>query len=373
MRIRKQSIGNRFYKSKYLLSIVILACGLISLIRILTFNDDIELQQGTLEHFESIANKAANAILDNTDDIDTEDATEIIETTDTGESTEAIDTAETSRILDGLRSNDPKRLCTQNPFANYLSLELSSYANLVNNAIEDRASIEESLIPRANGHDHVRFEAFQEMGACKIGHQTCLGGTCRDDESKIICGLSALKPPCVIYSIGGNNKWKFEQDALAKTSCDVHTFDCTGKLSRFEVPMNNRMHFHHVCLGTKNLPGGNDKQRIGEVWTIEKMQKTLGHAQISLVKIDIEGFEWPIFQSWNSSMPVLPMQIMVEVHYKTQMKSLFWSHRKDWKNAKDLIALQMHLLDIGYATVVRDNNKRCPHCVELTLVRVRCP
>ena len=38
-----------------------------------------------------------------------------------------------------------------------------------------------------------------------------------------------------------------------------------------------------------------------------------------------------------------------------------------------MVELQDHLLHMGYIVVVRDDNQRCRHCTELTLLRVRCP
>jgi len=203
----------------------------------------------------------------------------------------------------------------------------------------------------------------------------CIGGECRFDTSKITCGAaSALEAPCVVYSVGGNNQWQFEMDVLAKTPCEVHTFDCTGDIERFQVPENPRLHFHHICLGTENK-----ETELGEFWTLDKMTKTLNHTKIDLFKMDIEGYEFPLLQNWPHrdykayDTTVLPMQVLVEVHYITHMTELS-SHRKlDWKFSTDMINLQEHLLKMGYVVVVRDDNKRCPHCTELTLVRVRCP
>ncbi len=48
-------------------------------------------------------------------------------------------------------------------------------------------------------------------------------------------------------------------------------------------------------------------------------------------------------------------------------------HRGDWKYVTDMVNMQEHLLKMGYATIIRDNNNRFAHCSELTLVRVRCP
>lgn len=203
-------------------------------------------------------------------------------------------------------SMDPKRLCFQNQFIDSLSLNITEHASLMDKWIAKRSLHEKLLTEKAlrvEGnhfvlpHTHDRFDAFETMGNCTF---SCVGGSCRHDQSKIVCGLEAVRSPCVVYSIGGNNQWNFELDVLEKTPCEVHTFDCTGPLERFHVPKNRRLHFHHVCLGTSDLAAPkNPRQEIhGEFWTLEKMKKMCGHSQIDLIKIDIEG---KIFQHSKSN------------------------------------------------------------------------
>lgn len=216
------------------------------------------------------------------------------------------------------------------------------------------------------------------MGSCD---EVCIGGACRQDTLKTSCGVNEgeMKSPCVVYSIGGNNQWEFELDVLTKTPCEVHTFDCTGPIERFKKPEHNRLHFHHVCLGQRNKPGpeAETPKGSGEFWTLEKMQTSLNHSQIDLFKADIEGYEWGMFESWptlthtHASTTVLPMQVLVEVHYRTHMTELALS-RNDFKFSTDMINLQSHFLKMGYAVVARDDNRECAHCTELTLVRIRC-
>jgi len=271
---------------------------------------------------------------------------------------------------------DPKRNCDQNQYTSSLSLPLSEYGQLMDRWMEQRVEHERNISNATIGYpwDWTRFGAFQEMGSC---NQTCVGGKCRNDLSKITCGVNegTMQAPCLVYSIGGNNQWDFELDVLKKTPCEVHTFDCTGSIGRFKKPDNKRLHFHHICLGTQNKDAQSDN---GEFWTLEKIQKSLKHNQIDLFKMDIEGYEWPIFESWpiltdiRSPTTVLPMQVLVEVHYRTQMPELS-IHRRDWKFSTDMINLESKLLQMGYAVMVRDDNRRCRHCTELTLVRVRCP
>jgi len=280
----------------------------------------------------------------------------------------------------------PQRLCTQNQYAKTLSQPLSDYAKQMDTWLSNKVEIEKDLVYETQQfrHDHKRFEAFEVMGSCK---KTCVGGECGSDLSKIVCGLledeDKMEAPCVVYSIGGNNQWDFELDVLSKTPCEVHTFDCTRNRERFRKPDNDRLHFHYVCLGTVNKPETKDEKDSGKItqgefWTLEKMQRKLNHLQIDLFKVDIEGYEWPMFESWptltdmRSLTTALPMQVLVEVHYRTQMPELS-SGLLDWKWTTDMINLQAHFLKMGYAVVMRDDNNSCPHCTELTLVRMKCP
>ena len=194
----------------------------------------------------------------------------------------------------------------------------------------------------------------------------------REDTSKIVCGLDQLpkekERKCIIYSLGGNNQWEFELDALGKTPCEIHTFDCTGEESRFEKPDNDRLVFHHVCLGTDHLEKRPRGRFQGEFWTLLEAQQRLGHEQIDLFKIDIEGGEFPIFESWplleehaEASRVLMPMQILIEVHMNDSLGPI------------GMVTLQERRLKMGYVTVERDDNQHFLRGTELTLVRVQCP
>lgn len=271
------------------------------------------------------------------------------------------------------------RLCEENPYAKSLHMSLSAYGEAMDDWMANRVEIEKHLTIATVGHEHThkRFEAFQIMGSCDFN---CIGGECREDTSKFACGIdtdtqeNTLEAPCVVYSIGGDNNWNFEMDVLAKTPCEVHTFDCTGDISRFQVPSNPRLHFHHICLGTQN-----EMKETGEFWTLDKITETFNHKQIDLFKMDTEGYEFPLLSNWPTrtdksyESTVLPMQVLVEVHYQTQMPGLSENSKIDWKFTPDMINLHEHLLKMGYAVLARDDSQGCPHCTRLTLVRIRCP
>jgi hypothetical protein len=289
---------------------------------------------------------------------------------------------------------DPGRVCSQSMYAAGIASSLEDVAKQMDTWL---GNLDQHLTAASGKdmtlHDHARFFPFNVMAPCQ--NKSCVGGPCRTDTSKIVCGLERLKQEtkmtstkCIVYSIGGNNLWEFETDILQNTSCDVHTFDCTGSKSRFQKPSSDRLHFHHVCLGTtheralpeKECRGSNSK--CGETWTLLEMQQKLKHTRIDLLKVDIEGFEWPLFESWpeltdpGADKLVLPMQIAVEIHYQTQFSVLrapSVTQDMDFRLARDVVQLQAHLLRMGYVVVERDDNMACPHCTELTLIRYQCP
>ena len=120
-------------------------------------------------------------------------------------------------------------------------------------------------------------------------------------------------------------------------------------------------------LGDKN-PNCDYKQLCGDTWTLEMIQRHLGHQKIDLLKLDIEGWEWPIFDIafTNASMP---MELLMEVHYSWHGRGTRGVvHNQTMSSAKDLVRLQSHLLRLGYAVAHRDDNPSCRHCTELTLV-----
>lgn len=292
---------------------------------------------------------------------------------------------ELGSMLNSAKTTDETRICKENPYKASLSTSLEDIAIKADNWTKNENEILKDIQFRSNSeHNHVRFDAFEQLATCDYD---CVGGKCSADRSKIICGLSTLNDDkCVVYSIGSNNYWEFELEILEKTPCTVYTFDCTGPRSRFTVPKHDRLHFFHVCLGAEPVPAPKtlgpeifNSTVIGEIMTLHQIQKMLKHNRIDLLKFDIEGYEWPLIESWpllsdpRSEDYVLPYQIVYELHYYTIMKDLALNHVAPFKFETDHMRLASRLIKQGYATIVRDDNPFCKHCTELTAVRFRCP
>jgi Methyltransferase domain len=279
-------------------------------------------------------------------------------------------------------------ICHENPYEGSL-LNGNSFDTADAKALAwmaNKSNIRNALYAeRSDEHSHAKFNAFEVMAPC---HQNCTG-ECGADTSKIVCGLQQLQKGCIIYSIGGNNQWAFEVELYDLTPCEIHTFDCTGPKERFKPParISDRHFFHHICMATKAQPPPTTTQGekvkhtiVGAMETLEGMQTMLGHTSLDLLKMDIEGYEWPIFESWPeltdleaSSKVFLPMQVLVEIHYATHMADLRPKQRGlPWKTELELLELQSRLLKMGYVVAVRDDNRACDHCTELTLLRHKC-
>lgn len=57
----------------------------------------------------------------------------------------------------------------------------------------------------------------------------------------------------MLYSLGSNNQWKFEEAIVEKTSCRVETFDCT--IPETTLPpesIRHRVRFHNYCISDKD-------------------------------------------------------------------------------------------------------------------------
>lgn len=98
----------------------------------------------------------------------------------------------------------------------------------------------------------------------------------------------------------------------------------------------------------------------------------LGHDHITLLKADIEGYEYDLFnQLLTEDGVALPEQISFELHYYTQMAQLDWHTRT--LTTGELALFARSLYDAGYRVISRENNHACGHCAEFTIVQFRCP
>ena len=83
----------------------------------------------------------------------------------------------------------------------------------------------------------------------------------------------------MIYSLGSNGDYSFEQSMLEMTQCEIHTFDCTYD----GVSQRQGRHFYHkTCLGPPSR--GPNFKHYGTILL------ELGHTTVDFLKMDIGGY-----------------------------------------------------------------------------------
>lgn len=209
--------------------------------------------------------------------------------------------------------------------------------------------------PAVDPEETVPTQMWRAMGPVQ---PTCCNfeGFGHGDGEKIVCANSKTfaSNACWILSLGCQGKWSFERDIVKRTNCKIHTFDCTGT---WPVPaeLQGRVTLHKTCLGKDDDPredfvGWNRVIAMGATKGARKMP--------ALVKMDIEGYEFPVLQALldRGHESVLPQQLAIEMHaYKAT--PVFMSQLFD------------NFTRRGYSLVHRADNPWCAHCTEITVNR----
>lgn len=121
---------------------------------------------------------------------------------------------------------------------------------------------------------------------------------------------------CLVYSLGSNMNFKFEQDVFKRTQCVSYTFDPTIESLKAKAYLEeNRMpyiNFHStaICADKKA------KKIKGKTYTCQSIASVMeehDHHHLDLLKIDIEGSEFEVVPELLNSV-VRPSQIFVEMH-----------------------------------------------------------
>lgn len=142
------------------------------------------------------------------------------------------------------------------------------------------------------------------------------------DGVKWVCGLRRMRKGCIVYSFGSNGDDQWESDILKKTSCEVFTFDPTMSLEK-EKMLSPSVHKNFLGIGLAKYDG---VMKIGgierEVRNLRTIMEDLKHERIDILKVDIEGAEYDVFEElFSSGFPDVD-QILVEVHAFAHLQQL---------------------------------------------------
>ena len=212
------------------------------------------------------------------------------------------------------------------------------------------------------------------------------------DDEKRVCGalqlhqhrpskraslpsLGSVKTPtesggrdCVIFSVGSRNQYQFEEDVFKRTKCFVEVFDCT--VDSFTPPehIKSRIRTHKVCLGGKTevIDG-----KTFMNWTSLNALTGL-KTNPDFLKMDIEGFEYPVLKSIVDSGENLPLQIAMEFHlFEVNLPPGGGVSRRIFP--AEMIAFMNYLREFGgYYLVNRRDNVACHLCTEIVIAKLDC-
>ena len=198
-------------------------------------------------------------------------------------------------------------------------------------------------------------------------------GTVRD-SSKLLCGLEKLteEDNCIIYSLGSNNDFDFEQALSNRTSCHMYTFDCTSKPPQKEIP---RVHFGKICVGDRSQLHAyiypHSEQKVDDVLIPESLFESFHqlvsnnlHTTVHVLKMDIESGEYSVFAD------VLQSGMNLNLPYQISFESHWW--QRDIYHAILHQKLFSQLWKSGYRFMQHEFNQGDHSCVEWTLMRVFC-
>ena len=246
------------------------------------------------------------------------------------------------------------------------------------------------------------FEAFYKTTARR--------GQKISGEHKFACGLSKVKAPCTVLSLGSNNDFSFEGWVYRHTPCRIETFDCT--IPATTAPPTNlasRMRFHHACAsGTTHVVRPNrstltSARGLRRDWPLQFADWAALRARIGLtespamLKMDIERSEYEFLHSLMAGpKALLPKQIVFEIHPMTrhtrapraveESTEVTSGHRSDgellfatlqpWYSRVETLSAAATLFELlwhtaGYTIVhVGMTSVQQPHgCFEILLVR----
>jgi len=197
---------------------------------------------------------------------------------------------------------------------------------------------------------------------------------------KNLVGLNELKKKknCLVYSFGVSGNSKFEEAMVTEYGCEVHAFDCTVP-EDFQSVKNKHFTFHRVCIGKDNggLEGAeiknhlesNHKQLVFK--SMATIMKELGHTSMDLLKFDIEGFEWQLFENELLTGNIeLPAQLAFEMHTDGAKPWSVSQENTKGHTHQDVNKVFLKLHKLGYRVVSKELNRHDHACAEFVLVRV---
>jgi len=274
-----------------------------------------------------------------------------------------------------LRSTEPRRLAVPETVMQAFELVADSAREELVRGARNGAQ------PQSQWKVGQNFEAVQvslPLAPPIIKHDPAKGD---GEGDKNIVGLQTLGKRggrrCVVYGMGIAWESHFEEQ-MAREGCETHAFDCTVDPTS-PVVAGKSFTFHNWCIGEEGagFNAGNGylrgKQRAVQFKKLSETMQLLGHDSVDVLKFDIEGFEWKLFQSEIFGLKTLPRQLAFELHTEGSKPIAVPPHLVEGKGYVEVNRLFLGLHDAGYRVVSREMNEVDEKCAEFVLVNVNEP
>mmetsp|Transcript_2394 Transcript_2394/g.6478 ORF Transcript_2394/g.6478 Transcript_2394/m.6478 type:complete len:323 (-) Transcript_2394:49-1017(-) len=166
------------------------------------------------------------------------------------------------------------------------------------------------------------FECFEPVWSCLEERVGAVG-----DGGKWLCEVDRIRAlaretrrACLIYSFGSNGDYSFEQHAHERMpECEIFTFDPTVNLRKYPPPSFLKF----LPWGISTVDNVSARAELGrlakpgaQMFRLQTMMQLLGHAgrEVSVMKIDVEGAEYRVFEDLSREDFFPFRQIQLETH-----------------------------------------------------------
>lgn len=232
-------------------------------------------------------------------------------------------------------------------------------------------------------HPEVRGSVFEAVEISLplqppiIKHDPALGSGQGD---KNIVGMNQMTRGghrCIVYGMGIAHDPSFELQ-MQRAGCETHAFDCTVD-PKDPVVAGKPFTFHHWCIGQRSNVSfanniyvhGQEGDKQMQFKSLADTMAQLGHTYVDLLKFDIEGFEWKLFETEILSSKNPPEQISFELHTQKANPAYVPPSLVSDKGYVQVNRLFRSLHDKGYRVVSKELNSGDPACAEFVVLDVK--
>ena len=257
------------------------------------------------------------------------------------------------------------------------------------------------VVPVASVPRRAHHRVFDALGPMDPAPAGCdlvnipelVPGRKRGDDDKRTCKrwLDELTAEDVVFSLGSNNEFGFEEQMLScAPKSHIATFDCTLQNDDpTHKPKTHRVSFHPYCVGGERRDKLRDWGATSAMALSAAAAAAAGTvpgtasgraASIGFLKMDIERFEWTVLpEVLRAPAERLPRQIAVEIHLATHCFRRV-PHFPGKGGVCHLAAHDAKLKELrsemrarGYLMIDRNDNPFCGHCSEVLFVLEDAP